>query len=304
MKILFKITALVLLIAVSSCVDDYTDANPTPPLDGPELYVDKPASGTITSTRSDNSVITYITKGTDVSFIGRVVDAPGLLDSVSVMLSDTLGTVSVSGFDALKGQETGEFSITYSPEPNDPASTFDDGIVNLSGTVTDQQGLTTAPQVTRIRAVTCLPSTNLQGFWRAVSSGTTGNAFADGSVAAGGSFVGLEKLVQFQIRTTGGNATVGTNALTEHAGVLFVTDASFGLRNAQGYTAPVGRLTFCGNTITGYTALTAAGTGFETAGQGTPVYTGTINPDGSITLTYSNTFGDATTVTLTRPAPF
>jgi hypothetical protein len=302
MKILFKITALCLLFAVTSCVDDYTDANPPAKKDGPELYVNKPATGAITSTRVDNSVITYITKGVDITFTGLVPDAPGLLDSVSVILSDTVGLVSVTGFDAIKGDEEGEFSIVYTPEPDDGASTFDDNIVSISATVTDAQGLTTAPQVTRVRAVACLPSINLQGFWRASSDGVTSDPFADGSVGAGGDFVGLETLVQLQIRATGGNATVGTNALTEQAGTLFITDASFGLWGAQGYTAPVGRLSFCGTDITGYVGLNAAGTAFSS--QGNHAITGQINNDGTITLNYSNDYGESATVTLTRPAPF
>jgi hypothetical protein len=307
MKMIYKLIILMIVATFVSCeVDDYSDANPKPLKDGPEIHVANPATLVVSSTRSDGSVITYVTKGQDANFEVNVVDSPGLIDSVSAFLSDTVGLVNVTGFDALKGSETGTFNMVYTPEPDGPG-TFDDNIVNLSVTVTDAQdpAKTTQPTVRRVKAIACVPTIDLSGFWQATSSGTSAKAWTDGSVAIGGNFTGLNKIVRLSIRTTGGNATVGTNVTTENAGVLFIDDASFGLWAKQAFATPaVGRFTFCGNTLTGYSALNAAGTAFAVAPQGTPVYTGTINNDGSITINWSNTFGDVATITLVRPAPF
>lgn len=306
MKLRYKAILVLLLAGMVGCVDDYTDANPPPKKDGPELYVTPPSPGSIVSTRSDGTAVAYVTKGMDASFVGAIVDAPGIIDSVSAYLSDTVGTVAVSGFESIVGSEEGQFSVVYTPRPNDPASTFDDNVVTLNVTVSDAQKKTTAPQANRVKAIACLPSQNIQGFWMASATGVSGVAFSDGSVAAGETY-SIQKLVQLQIRTTGGNATVGTNAVVESAATLYITDAVFGLhQRQQGKTTPipVGRFTFCGDQLTSYAALNAGSTAFATTAQGTPVYTGQINSDGTITLNYTNNFGDSGTVTLTRPPAF
>ncbi|MBX2958082.1 MAG: hypothetical protein KF846_18100 [Cyclobacteriaceae bacterium] len=299
------IIPLLLLVIVAACVDDYTDANPAPLKDGPEIYVYPPTTGVILSTRNNPTTgvyeatpIAYVTKGQNASFRTDVVDAPGLIDSVSTYLSDTVGTVAASGFDVLKGQETGTFSVVYTPRPDDPTSTFDDRIVNMSVTVTDKQNKTTQPRTTRVKAIACVPSIDVAVFWRATASGVSGDDFADGSVLAGGNFTNLKSLVRFQIRTSGGNATVGLNADVENASVVHITDSSFGLYGAQGYAPINGRLTICGNQVTGYTGLNAAGTAFSS--QGAHTITGTINANGTMTLNVSNNFGDNFTVTLEK----
>jgi hypothetical protein len=305
MKILNKIATLALFLLVAACVDDYTDANPKPLKDGPEIYVYPPATGVIKSTRNNPTTgaweatpIAYVTKGQNASFTVNVVDAPGKLNAASATLSDTVGTVAVSGFEPLINQEKGSFSVVYTPRPDDPNSLFDDNIVNMSVSVTDKQAKTTQPNVTRVKAIPCIPAIDLAGFWRATAAGTTSDDFVDGSVGAGEQFSNLQSLVRLQIRTTGGNATVGLNVNVENAAVLNVTDASFGLYGAQGYTPINGRLSFCGNNVTGYVGLNAGGTAF--ASQGAHTITGTINPNGTITLNVSNNFGDTYTVTLVK----
>lgn len=298
MKILFRIVAVYSLFICASCVDDYTAANPKGRKDGPAIYVYNPDNA-VTSTRNDGSVITYVTKGEDALFEVTVVDAPGIIDSANTYLSDTVGIARVgTNFDALVGKETGTFTVAYTPEPNDPASTFDDRVVSLNVTVTDAQGKTTQPSTKSVQAIACVPDFDLTGYWRAVASGVTSEAFVDESVDAGGNYSNLSSLIRFQIRTTGGNATVGTNASRENAGVVFLPDASFGVYGKQGFAAPSGRLTVCGNSISSYQGLNSGGTAF--ASQGGHAITGTLNANGTITLNWTNTYGDTGTVTLTR----
>lgn len=302
MKTIYKLLTFLLVFGMAACVDDYTDANPKPLLDGPAIYVYAPNS-TITSRRSDNVDVVYTTKGANIDFDVDVVDAPGGIASSTATLSDTVGTIAVgTNFNALVGSTAGNYTVTYTPRPDDPASTFDDRVVTATINIKDEQGKANQPETRRVRAISCLPTKNLAGWWRVTASGNNSIAFTGDN--GNGTYTNLKAFVRMQIRTTGNTTGTGlnnSNVIAEHAGELFLSDASFGLYpkqivNGQPKAVPPGRVRFCGSTLTNYQALNGAGT----AASGTQgiTMTGTINDDGTVTINWQNLLGDTGTVTL------
>lgn len=328
MKALNRIFLLGSLFASAACVDDYTEANDPAKPDGPQVYVSAPDA--IVSKRTDNNDVVWVLKGQDATFNVNVVDAPGLVDSVALLMSDTVGSAAVSGFESLIGSETGTFSYIYTPEPDDPASTFDDRVVNATLTVSDANKKTTQADVQRIRAIDCLPSQNLAGWYKVSHTGTSTRALTTGAPA--GEFT-INSFSRWQIRTTGtttGTASSATvvgqpvsstsNVFAESANELYIPDITFGLYGSQ--VTPAGgaartvvgaRLKFCGDVLVDWRMLNTAGTATVsktvvpptatasgTAGaQYYKTLTGQINDDGTVTLNWENYAGDTGTVTLT-----
>ncbi|EMR01154.1 hypothetical protein [Cesiribacter andamanensis] len=111
----------ILLISVA-CVDDYFEANPPLPLDSPYsvLTVDD----------------TELTGGESTNFTVRVVDAPGLVDSVAYITTDDKGTVvfDQGSLNSVIGSESGTFTGTFTA-PYDASGPF-----TLTIVVFDAQG--------------------------------------------------------------------------------------------------------------------------------------------------------------------
>lgn len=329
MKAFNRLALLGLFFGAAACeVSDYKEINDPALPDGPQVYVTPPAASTIVSRRTDNNEVVWVLKGQTTAFDVEVVDAPGVIDSVSLLLSDTVGSAAVTNFDALIGNETGTFNYVYTPEPNDDASTFDDRVVNASLTVSDANKKTTQADVKRIRAIDCLPSRNLAGWWKAVNTGVSTRALNDGTPA--GEFT-INSFSRWQIRTTGtttGTASSATvvgqpvsstsNVFAESANELYIPDVTFGLYGAQAPGTPTrtvvgARLKFCGDQLVDWRMLNTAGTATvsklvtpptatqsgTTGAQYFKTLTGVINADGTVTLNYENYAGDIGTVTLT-----
>lgn len=96
---IFILIGLVIALP-GSCVDDYMDANPPRPLDGPAL-----------SLLPDET----LSMGETTSFSVNVIEAPGMIDSVAYSLSEDIGTLVVdeASVNALIGKESGSFNVTY-----------------------------------------------------------------------------------------------------------------------------------------------------------------------------------------------
>lgn len=117
---------LVSLVAIGcslSCVDDYTDANPPRGLDAPWIMA------------MPNDTVFL---GESVEFEVFVSDAPGLIDSVSFTLSDTMGTfvLDEASVAAIIGSTAGSFKGTYT------APDYEDGDIEIRFTVYDRQSAT------------------------------------------------------------------------------------------------------------------------------------------------------------------
>jgi len=123
-KILLFILSVGLVFFIASCVDEFTDSQAP-------VFFDSPAVSDV-SFVNDNDTIEDGTS-TDVSVI--VVDAPGGVDSVGILLEDVngdpAGTASVTT--PLTGQTSGELIVNYVADK--PFA----GNVDITITVFDQQ---------------------------------------------------------------------------------------------------------------------------------------------------------------------
>jgi hypothetical protein len=306
MKAIYKILFMgVLLVVMASCVDEYTDAQRPKTLDGPQIYVVAPDGSTVTSRRAtgtgfESPAVTYILKGQPTTFTVNVIDAPGLIDRVTVSLSDTLKshTIEAQNFTTVKGKTSGSFEVVYTPHPDDPAATYDDGIITLSITVIDAQNKSTGPQTVRVRAIPCIPSINLAGWWKATASGETSEPFLDGTHNEDMTYTNLNTNNKFQIRFSGGTAAQNAYAqANEHGAQIMIPDITFGLWPKQGFAPVTARLRFCGSTLT---EVRSASLSANTLFSASWAISGQVNEDGTITIEWEHVvFGDSGTVTLT-----
>ncbi len=276
MKIINKIyiLGLVVLTIVSCTVDDYTDALAPRPLNAPAGFPDDPvvdyASGSVIETDTNDDMWIYMESGGSVVFNIEVIAAPGMMDSVSVSLSNSvqpedLGTVTNVTFP--DGQESGTISVTY-VAGNVP------GDEDISITVWDAQeprkSQTYASYLT-MRINECHANNNLLGDYATVSNGFDGVAGAD--------YTDLRDTVSVYLR--------GDN----HPGYVRFSDGSFGLYTVQGYSGDFINVEICDGDVLGASESGGVASDFT--------YSGTLNADGSMNITWSNIYGDTGTTVMT-----
>ena len=261
------IQPLIILIAASCTVDDYTDANPPGQKDGPAGFLRTPAGKAIVDTETDGNTYTYVPINMPSVFNVDLVDVPGLIDSVGVALSDEEGEITEISIPD-KGKETGSIQVTYIAS----AAGTEDISIDIFDAQKPRKGATFNPdRIKRINA-TCFSSRPLVGFYDTVTSGFDAETGQD--------YAGLESVVEFRINAGGVN----------HPGLYRLTDGSFGLYPEQGFAGNLINVTVCDNSIVDANE--------EFAGT----FSGTLNADGTITITWSNTFGDSG-VTVMTPRP-
>jgi hypothetical protein len=277
---------------LGGCLDEYAELNNAPRRDGPEIFLEVEPENNVKSTRVNGTEVVYVPFGKTVTFTVNVADAPGLIDSAFVTLdAEGRGTAVVDeeSFSAVRGAESGSFKVFYTADDDNTGFVTLSVIVKDAQNVRNEAGFITTPgketeaATAMLRGIACIPSTNLVGTWTTVASGGDSED-VDGD--GGFDYSNLTASVTFAINTT------GTSLNGESASVVRVSDASFGLYPYQGFTAPTGRVTFCDNMLTDYTALTNASHAIMMTGQ--------INTDGTLTINWSNKFGDSGTVTLTK----
>jgi hypothetical protein len=280
------------LLAVTACVDEYTDAQRPELLDGPQAIVTAP-SNTIsdrraTATAWEATPVVYGLKTETMVFTVDIPDAPGVLDQVVLTKSDTFSSNSVVavGFDEIKGSTSGSFQVVYTPHPNNAGATYDDAVITLTITVLDKQGASSGAQTVRVRGIACLPSKSISQWYRATASG---------QVLIGADLVPYTDLKTFQRVQVRFNSTNGT---WENASTVFIPDITFGAWEKRNLAPATGRFEFCGGgTLTALRSSSTANANLLSAVTW-PTYTGTINEDGTISLTWAHSSGSNGTVTL------
>jgi hypothetical protein len=269
------IKIFIFLFVVSSCeVDDYQDANPPRKKDGPAVYQANLAGDVITAPNLNEVQLNYVQAGKSFMIEVDVVDAPGMIDSVSLSLSDSLGTISVdeASFNAIKGKDQGKFVVNYTGTTSSVGTT---AVENITIGVYDAQNPRKMASISpaSVKVVeNCLASKSLVGWYDTVASGY--NSETDEN------YSGLTGKSELYIRANNG---------ADNPWNYRLRNASFGLYADQGFGEPFANLAVCDNTIT--TGTPAPADGLQ--------YTGTINEDGTLTISWSNEFGDTGTVTLT-----
>lgn len=266
-------------LAISSCVDSYEDANPPRAKDGPVFKLS--ASGDVIETPEDGN---FLGAQSNLLLTLDVISAEGFIDSVGVILSDTLGTAVVdqASLDAVRGQKTGNIRVLYtSPDIVEVESNITLDITLFDGqqpldwygkTVEYRKSSSDSYDVTLVACT----SVGLAGTYTTLASGFTG----DGAGGTNSPYTDLPSEVTFtEIRP----------------GQFKVDDMSFGLYPVgYGDTAPPGNVNLCGTDISDRGDTDQYGDPFTISG--------TLNADGSVHIAWGNTYGDRGTVVCT-PKP-
>ena len=271
------IFAAVILLLLGSCVDDYQDANPPRPKDGP--YFTLSASGDVLETPADGN---FIGAGQSIILTLHVIDCPGGIDSVGVTFNeDSLGTAVVdqASLSAVKGNIQGQVLVNFTAI-NDVAEETD---LVISVTLYDgQQPVDWHGRIIEYRkssaetydvTVVVCTSTGLAGEFNSVANGFSGDG-------AGGPDAPYSDL-QAEI------------TITEiRPGLYEIDDMSFGFYpQLNGDSKVPGQVDLCGSDISDRG---------DTDHYGDPfTISGTLNGDGTVDLTWQNTWGDRGTVVLT-----
>lgn len=270
----FMLLLVVMSLITTGCVDDFKDARPDVPLDAPAIF-DTVGTG-ISSTDRNGDTFIYVTNGGEGTIVLTSPDSPGLLGDVSVTLSNSvqptdIGATRVDAFSTVEGQSAGTFNVVYEAPTLGAGETAEESIsIVVSDSQTPPKSVTVAREMKTVGDATCFASRPLVGFYTAVTSGidgTDGSAFTDLTVTG----------QEIYLLVSQGN----------HPGFVRITDGSFGLYGVQGFAGNFVNITVCDNAITDMNE--------EFAGM----TTGTLNEDGTITITWANTFGDSGTTVLT-----
>ena len=260
--------AIALGVILSSCAYNLEDANPPPALDGPAGSAAEPVGDTFTATDTNDDTWTYVHKGGVIIFNIDIVDAPGLITSVEVTLSNSvqpedLGTVKTS-LGTAEGQSAGTVSVEY---------TAGDVIGDENITIVVGDGQDPAKTITftyptiRISDTDCFSDQLLLGFYDTVTDGHDGLNGVD--------FTGLVSTVELYFR--------GDN----HPGKYRFSDGSFGLYAEQGSGGNFIHVYMCDDKVV------------DADEEFADNYTGTIAANGVITITWSNTSGDSGVTVMT-----
>ena len=267
----------VFLLLFSSCVDDYQDANPPRPLDGP--YFTLSALGDVLETPANGN---FIAAGQTISFTLHVIDCPGGIDSVGVSIDeDGTGTAVVdqASLSAVLGSSKGEVLVNFTAvadvaEETDLAIsiTLYDGQqpIDWHGSTIDYRK---SSMVTYDVTLISCASTGLAGEYNSVANGF----FGDGDGGPDASYSDLQaEIVIAEIRP----------------GLYEIDDMTFGLYPQLYGDDPVpGQVNLCG------TGITDRG---DTDHYGDPfTITGTLNGDGTVNLSWHNEYGDRGDIVLT-----
>ena len=276
---------LLLLLSITSCVDDYTDANPPPRLDAPTLRISASGSNqkieTVPANPYQNTYIGYQTYDGPVEYTVSVIDAPGLVAAVSVQGSvPDFGTVTVdeASVNALVGQEVGSFKFTFTPNPALPD--VSDRVLNLVIQVTDSQVSQdgeAAPKTTTLtlptNLVKCLNEQLEEGLY--VVTEASGNL--DGGVA----------YTLDDLKTDGGVDEILVEVSMDRPGLYTIDEVTGGVWPVYygGRANPALKVDLCGTTLSGHEGELTAG---EAPGPlRTFTVDGVINDDGTLDIVWS-----------------
>jgi len=260
---------LVLILLISSCVDDYQDANPPRLLDAPA----------VSSVIAADDLI-FDGQSTQITIV--VVDCPAGIDSVAYEIADNngdpIGSVTIDNLNEMKGQTKGDIVATYTSVAKTAAE------VSLTFTVFDLQERegeeirkSSVPQGVDI-SIVC--ASDLAGTYNAVSGGSS----TDGGAAVNPA-VDIESVITLTATETPGEYDIdqSTGKVFDawYLGVYYddPTDIAGVLKDA------------CGSiTLDSYESP---------FGDGIIESSGSVDANGIITFTAMNEYGDEWTVVMT-----
>ncbi len=266
------LTVLALGVIFTSCVDDFEDARPPVPIDGPWGYVGVSAEA-IEASDDRGGLFYWTSAGETLVFTIDIVDAPGTIAGISASLSnivqpEDIGTVSTSVGSAV-GQTSGTLTVEYvvpaefGDDPETPEIEFGYNEI-ITVVVTDGQEEPKSRTFTLdIWALdVCYSDRVLNGSYTARVTGTDN--------------MGVETFV----RSENINIFIDSgNPATNFPGRYEVDDINFGFLDGLGFGDPVlGVLFVCESDIVGQELVT------------TPevLVDGVVNEDGTIDLNWTS----------------
>ena len=279
------ILLILLLLGITSCVDDYTDANPPAKLDAPTLRLSGNGSNqkifTVPVNAYQNTYEAYVTYGGPVEFIVSVIDAPGKVGSVTVSPSvPDFGTVTIddASVAALVGKETGDFKFTFTPNPAlpDQADRELNLVVDLSDSQLNPNG-EAEPKTTRltlpISLSKCLDEQLEEGLY--VVTAASGNL--DGGLA----------FTLDDLKADGGVDEILVEVSMDRPGLYTINEVTGGCWPVyySGRANPELKVDLCGSAITGHEGALTAGT--PPGPERTFTINGKLNSDGTVDIAWS-----------------
>jgi len=283
---------LLLFLSVTSCVDDYTDANPPAKLDAPTLRISASGSNqkieTVPVNQYQNTYIAYQTYNGPVEYTVSVIDAPGKVGAVSVTGSvPDFGSVTLddASVNALIGQEVGSFKFTYTPNPSlpDVADRALNLVVNVSDSQLSQDG-ESAPKTTTLTLPTtlvkCIDEQLEEGLY--VVTEASGNL--DGNLA----------YTLDDLKVDGGVDEILVEVTMDRPGLYTIDEVTGGVWPVYypGRANPALKVDFCGTSLNGHEGELTAGT--APGPLRTFTIDGTVNGDGSVDIVWSYERTDGT----------
>jgi hypothetical protein len=252
-----------LLLVVYSCVDDYQDANPP-------LLLDAPAVSSVSA--ADD--LLFAGESTTITIV--VVDAPAGIDSVGYTIADAsgkeVGTIRLDNFSEMKGKTKGDIVATYTSEDLTAAEvTITFSVFDLQYQLGDTVRKSSVPRGVDVRIV-C--ESDIAGTYDASTTGA-GNT-PDGEIP-GAMWDGVG------VVTLTATEDVGIYTIDEITGEFYNLFWE-GAKEEGTFRDECGDYSIDTKTDQYGDTLTA---------------TVTNNGDGTITIEWDNTYGDAGTTILT-----
>jgi hypothetical protein len=282
--IVFGVIAL--MVCASACNKDISEFNPKPLLDAPTLRISTPSSSarviSIPINAWQNTYAAYVTYDAPTDFLISVIDAPGKVGNISASVSvPDFGSVALdnASVSAIQGKETGDFKVTFTPNASLPNKL--DRSFNLVINVSDQQlnddGENASKTTTLTVPVTiiekpCFSEGIVPGYY--IVTEASGNLDGD---------------VPFTLDDLEGDSGQRiTVVITEDwPGTYTINEVTAGVWPTyySGRANPKLKVVLCDNTISGKLGASTAGVG--TVAARTFTLNGTLNSDGTISMTWS-----------------
>ena len=276
---------LLLFLSITSCVDDYNDANPPAKLDAPTLRISASGSNqkieTVPVNQYQFTYLGYQTYDGSVEYTVSVIDAPGKVGAVSVVGSvPDFGTVTLddASVAALIGQEVGSFKFTFTPNPSLPDES--DRTLNLVVEVSDSQlsqDGESAPKTTTLtlptNLVKCIDENLEEGLY--IVTEASGNL--DGNLP----------YTLDDLKTDGGVDEILVEISMDRPGLYTIDEVTGGVWPVyySGRANPALKVDFCGTTLSGHEGELTAGA--VPGPLRTFTVDGIVNGDGSIDIVWS-----------------
>jgi hypothetical protein len=289
-KRIYKLILLIMGVFVyTSCVDDYTDANPPHLLDAPTFRVSATGAqvlSTVPVNQFQNGYELLLTYDEPVEVTVSVIDAPGKIGDVTATASvpDFATTeLDEASVNAAQGKTSGEFKFTIIPNSDieDRVDLTFNVVITVSDMQKDEKGeaspLTTTMTIP-VTLVACL------------TEGLAGDYIV---TDASGNLDGGTAYTLDDIEADAGVSEIPVTITEVRPGRFTIDEVTGGVWPVyySGRANPALDVDFCGTDINGHPGAVTAGAGpFRTF-----TIDGTDNGDGTITISWSYVRDDAPT---------